>query len=555
MTTVNHPNYPSWSGSAGTGTYEATKAAERVRVQPDPIHWHDSTAFRDSSYRQLHHQRNGTVGVFAVRLLQAHNLQRSHWSPLALGPVKHLGLSKAHGAVSSFCTFRLDFTSSSTTTTTSSTGSSSSRGAPQNPTRDDKLFLSESVRGMSRGQSMMDAQQHSSNQDWTDRKPAAKPSQRNAASSATSTFNSKNSPCFVSPVIPNDNNPVWDSCALEFALKKGACHPDGSRILLRVNVEEEGTAVEQFLLPGLPTSNNNNNNSRLLGSGVLDLTELCLGETPSGNPLPGVRDAWITLTLPNNNSNDPDSHSEDRSTAAAEGGEKFASAAASVPDFSKDKDPLAQPPSSSSSSSASVSSKSTGQVRVLVSYQPFGMEPQAKDIVALEAFARCHVASASCRPVLDPLMPFTIMDRRGSYLLASYLLPDGRRSACVRLHRNAVFVIERQNVWDAATNLALLPVDVARSTPLGQAVQDALTPVATAGRELLMPALLSAKLIWMAVRTTGLGVASGVWALTGTVWHEGATSLTRGDSNGNGMAASRGREGRSTAGTAQFVQL
>ena len=60
------------------------------------------------SYRHLHHQR-GIIGTFHVRLLEGRNLQRKHWSALSLGPVKHLGLSRAHGEVSSFGTLRLAF--------------------------------------------------------------------------------------------------------------------------------------------------------------------------------------------------------------------------------------------------------------------------------------------------------------------------------------------------------------------------------------------------------------------------------------------------------------
>jgi hypothetical protein len=99
-----------------------------------------------------------------------------------------------------------------------------------------------------------------------------------------------------------------------------------------------------------------------------------------------------------------------------------------------------------------------------VSYQLAGLDPQPKDIVALESVARQNRYSASCRPVMDPFMPFTVLDRRGSYVLAEYMLQViARTKVCVRLHRN--FVFERQTIFDAATNLALLPVDVALSTP------------------------------------------------------------------------------------------
>ena len=60
------------------------------------------------------------MGTFSVRLLEAAELKRSYWSALALGPMKHLGLSKAHGQISSFVSFCLD----TTTPTSSSTFSS-----------------------------------------------------------------------------------------------------------------------------------------------------------------------------------------------------------------------------------------------------------------------------------------------------------------------------------------------------------------------------------------------------------------------------------------------
>ena len=96
------------SSSQLLGTYEATMAALSISQQPDPIHWMNDVTFREHRYRLLHHQC-GTIGMVTVRLLQAAHLRRSHWSMLALGPVKLLGLSKAHGPVSSFCEFTLDF--------------------------------------------------------------------------------------------------------------------------------------------------------------------------------------------------------------------------------------------------------------------------------------------------------------------------------------------------------------------------------------------------------------------------------------------------------------
>ena len=73
---------------------------------------------------------------------------------------------------------------------------------------------------------------------------------------------------------------------------------------------------------------------------------------------------------------------------------------------------------------------------------------------SLEAFARRDVTAASCLPVLPPLAPYEVLERRGIFLLCRYRAAD-HQDACVRLHRNAVFVIERQSLMDAAHNLEI----------------------------------------------------------------------------------------------------
>eukprot|EP00578_Thalassiosira_sp_NH16_P032442 CAMPEP_0181081026 /NCGR_PEP_ID=MMETSP1071-20121207/2886_1 /TAXON_ID=35127 /ORGANISM="Thalassiosira sp., Strain NH16" /LENGTH=109 /DNA_ID=CAMNT_0023162553 /DNA_START=49 /DNA_END=375 /DNA_ORIENTATION=- len=82
----------------------------RHKLNPDPIRASPSYpgCGPHRSHRHLHHQR-GTVGTFRVRLLEGRGLTRKHWSALGLGPVRHLGLSKACGEVSSFGTLRLAF--------------------------------------------------------------------------------------------------------------------------------------------------------------------------------------------------------------------------------------------------------------------------------------------------------------------------------------------------------------------------------------------------------------------------------------------------------------
>jgi hypothetical protein len=566
-------SFASASASA-LGTYEATMAALSISQQPDPIHWVHNAAFREHKYRLLHHQC-GTIGIFTVRLLQAQNLRRSYWSPLALGPVKLFGLSKAHGPVSSFCEFTLDFaqydddTSTSTSTSTLSSTSTSIRSNKKND--DDRKPAAQTIKGSSSKSNNNNNSNHSNN----------------------------NKPIMVSPVIPNNDHPVWDdTCHFEFPLRKGVLPNDGMKILLTITVREDATTVEQ-ILPNISHFTNHqhqhHHKHRLLGIGQLDLTELCLGENIiTGQPLPGVRDAWIELTIPRySDDDDDDEHDiydpnfDNKNDDDTDDKKKSSSLSYNPETELKKLDPLAsqqqqQQQNNNSKNDPSSSSSSYGKVRVLVSYQPIGLEPQPKDIVAFESFARRDIRTSTCRPIIDPLLPFTVIDRRGSYLLVEYMIqhhsmdhPQRRHQhqsystthekVCARIHRNAVFVIERQNIVDAATNLALLPIDVALSTPIGQATKHALTPIVMATSEVLMPALLSAKLVWMAVRTTGLGITSGLFALTGTLWHEGTTSLTSGagnNRNNNNHIHSRSNDHRNRHvhdrrinANAKFVQL
>jgi hypothetical protein len=83
------------------------------------------------------------------------------------------------------------------------------------------------------------------------------------------------------------------------------------------------------------------------------------------------------------------------------------------------------------------------------------------------------------------------------------------------------FVIQQQNLMDAAHNLALLPANVWMSTPVGKAVRDLTSPLVAATRE-----LMSFKLLWLAMRTTAsLAGVSGVRALSSTFCQEGSHSL------------------------------
>jgi len=366
--------------STMSNTYETTRALRSTCHQPDKIIWDASQSVRDSPYRLLHHQQ-GIIGTFQVQLLEAAALQRSYWSALALGPVKHLGLSKAHGKVSSFVVLSLN-------------------------------------------------------------------------QQATSSFQS--------PVVPCNDDPVWHACQGSLPLRKGL--QDGAAVQLTVRVMEDSTPAEGFVPLMAPSDQD-----RWLGVGQLDVTELCLGLNKDGDMHVGIIDAWIPI------------HKTD--SAASE--------------------------------------KETGRVRVLVSYQPNGIQPQHNDLVALEAFARL-ARDSSIGPVLPPLQPMRVLQTRGSFILVEYHLPHDSHDirsnkATMRLHRNAVFTIEHSTFIDAAVNIALLPADMILATPLGQHTARVATPILQSAGDVLLPALLSVRLVFLALKTTGMAALTGISAATQAV--------------------------------------
>lgn len=477
-----------------SGTYEATMARKTTYRQPDRVHWERDAAFRDQPYRQLHHQK-GLMGIFKVRLLEAAGLERSYWSALAIGPVKHLGLSTAHGPVSSYCTFGMD-------------------AEPHHNIPNECQATTASVE--------------------PDGKIPANPSS-NSSNNANAKMMDKalSHPVVVSPVMPQDNNPVWSDFHFELPLRKGSLREDGMRIYLNVRVDENAHVAER-ILPGLPKGGDD----RLIGKGRVDATSLCLGEKLLGQPQVGVLDAWVPIYYTAND------HDERQHQTAA--------VAATVAAAASKQDPLKKPSENNKNNNAGPSRpsrKQVGRVRVLISYRPNGMDPQQNDIVALESFARRSLRRSTCAPILPPLLPMIVKEIRDRYMLVEYQLPldvsnnnnanhhartnsninqnnNTNNKACMRLHRNAVFVIERKNLVDATVGFAMLPADVIMSTPLGQTGAQILGPVINAGKEVLMPAMLSFKLVFLALKTTGMAGLSGVQAASGAIWNEGASAWT-----------------------------
>lgn len=436
--------------SASYGTYEAKQARQSTLAQSDKIHWNSDSAYRSCPYRQLHHQE-GIIGTFTIRLLEASNLKRSYWSALALGPIKHLGLSKAHGPISSFASFSLGH---------------SQEEEPE--TMEDVIFHANQKQTSKK---MMQQQRKT----WE-------------------------SPSVVSPVVPDNDNPVWPACELDLPLSKGggggagdapSSFRDGKRIQLNICMEEDATAADRILPMGVVPSRE----ERLLGQGCLDVTSLLLGVSSEsstnneGMPQVGVMDVWIPIHRPGGK------------------GEK-------IDNGNEDDDALCK------KRNQTTSTAETGQIRVLISYQPHGLEPEHNDWVALETFARRSLRHSSCQPLLPPLAPMRVANVRGSFLLVEYDLhasssfnsSNQNNKGKMRVHRNAVFVIERTSMMDGIANLALLPTDLFLSTPLGQTTVQVAMPIVSTVGDILMPALLTSKLLVNVLKTTGTATLSGVQA-------------------------------------------
>lgn len=459
-------------------TYEFAKAQECSESNPDKIHYDKDAAFRNQDYRHVLHQ-DGTIGTFTVRLLEASNLSRRYWSALALGPMKHLGLSKAHGGVSSFVSFCIDSTATS----------------------------------------------RYKESDFDKKIPA-----KNDFDSDLEGFLG-----FISPVVPSNNNPVWANCQFEIPLKKGALQ-DGQPVRLALRVDEDATLLEN-IIPGIAPAGGA---ARLLGRGYLDVTSLCLGQNlTTGRPINGVIDTWVPIRHPDEQEQ-CGSINEDLLLHKKVAGGEFDKKKASTADIKE--------------GDTEFDLKAMGaRVRVLITYNPHGMEPQRNDVVALEAFARQNSRTATCYSIVPPLVPLHVMEVSDSWLLVKYWVPyetnhhmfrdyheaegpesNESRKACIRIHRNAVFVIERVNFLDGALNIALQPAELVLNTGLGRGAREALGPLLVASKQLLMPALLSSKLLWMAVRTTALAGFTGMSAARSALVNEGTSSLTNEGQSDNG---------------------
>ena len=477
-------------------TFEQKKANTSLKNSPDPIHWDERYSFRSQPYRHLDHQ-NGKIGTFQVRLVEAKNLKRSHWSVLGMGVVKHLGLSNAHGEVSSFATMKLGFRFRDE----NNDGSMGGAGAVASTSANASALYNHN--------DLNSDYRHSTEWQNGNLATASASLSSNATSSPIKRQNHPNriiyttKKLYQSSTIQFDSNPKWPSVQTEtntslfdIPLNKGSLPQDGMEIILSIQMKEEKTAADAIVPIGKGGSGDG-----LLGEGEINVTGLVLRGLESYANENGidVYDEWITLTNPNDKNNHKDEKQNDKNTH----------------DY--------------------------GQVRLLTSYEPNGMKPQKGDIIAFESFARQPHVLSKCPTIVPPLHPLRIKDMRGEFILATFDMISSNQSfkpvpynldirddndgndynfnikqskpgkeGSVRIHRNAIFVIERTNIIDRTVDLTLKPTDIILSTQMGQDISDAAQPYVEAAGELLAPVLLSSRLLLEAGKVGGGALAIGV---------------------------------------------
>jgi len=497
-------------------------------VSPDPIHYDPSKSYRDGPYRQMNHQ-NGCIGNFTVRLVEGKNLIRSHWSVLGIGPVKRLGLSKAHGEVSSYAEFRLGFQSREEEEALVEEGTDT---IEDDVTSNDCSSYS-SWGGMTRTfpnssmtAAIASASANSSHDGINNSKHGVSTSSSTKSIISPPNFFPQGSKTYCSSTVSSNSNPKWPAVQssitksmLNIPLCKGTMPQDGMKVILEITMREEKTAADT-LVSGIVRGRNGDGGDEALGWGCLDVTSLILrgyndDDDGGGRGTPieisshGFTewDIWVNIW--------PDRRGVDKKTKIIQ---KF---------HRSDKKEDVQLRKSGDDGAT------VGKVRLLVSYDSNGLKPQKGDIVALESFARRSPSLAKSRPILPPLNPLKVSDVKGEYLLVHFdaVQPCGSsklqgndlthktkpaktciRLGQVRIHRNEVFVIERIHLLDSAYNIALKPADIAMSTSIGRQVSDRAHPYVAVAGDLIMPAVASARFLLEAAKVGGSALKSATVA-------------------------------------------
>lgn len=126
-----------------------------------------------------------------------------------------------------------------------------------------------------------------------------------------------------------------------------------------------------------------------------------------------------------------------------------------------------------------------GEVRVILQYEPHGMEPAIGDVVKLEGYGLYPSA------ILPPLaeLELRVKSISGSYLLCGYTTQSGFEGA-LRIHRNNVYVVHRCGLLDRLyVSLIATPLEFLSNTPLGQSCRELLRPYINVAMTFSFPAI------------------------------------------------------------------
>ncbi|CAH0479488.1 unnamed protein product [Peronospora belbahrii] len=247
-----------------------------------------------------------------------------------------------------------------------------------------------------------------------------------------------------SSTIPCNNNPSWRREFLEVKVPKLDLkrHLVGDHSDIRLELILD--VMNEDSLTGKATEAVGMANGSVIGTATLDFTSLVEGKED-------VIDQWIPL-------------SGDLPMATAG-------------------------PTSDKKKQTRETQLSLGEVRIVLQYEPHGMEPRMSDVVKFEGFG--SYPSSVLGPIED--LELHVKKTSGTYLLCSYMTPSGYEAA-LRVHRNNVFVVHRGSLLDRLYETCVVePLKFMVSTPIGQSAKEVLRPYMNVARAFSGPALLATK--------------------------------------------------------------
>uniref|UniRef100_A0A7S1UJC0 C2 domain-containing protein n=1 Tax=Phaeomonas parva TaxID=124430 RepID=A0A7S1UJC0_9STRA len=263
-------------------------------------------------------------------------------------------------------------------------------------------------------------------------------------------------------VVRGNCNPTWVSEKFILPVLKSAVR-SGIAVTLDVQAFHSENVVAR-VLPNMITGNNS------LGLGQVELSALLLGEAQ-------VLDVWVPLQT--------GAHSKVKGGKGEESKDEPRPGA-----------PL-QP----------VVDEFAPAVHIVVEYEPEGLHPQRGDIVYLEPFARSPV-----NQIIPPGEPMAVIEMSGSYALVGFQSGYSEFKCQLKIHRNAIFVVERLTLVDGIWKSALAPTDYLFGTRVGRFVRRTTGPYVSYVNTLLAPVYFASNVgigtVRLAVRSAAAGVAA-----------------------------------------------